>query len=83
MRSSLSSSHVVLSSVSMGVLDHYLDPYSWIDPLTELLQFTKALQLVTCHTVGAELIKFERVHTVITVFLCLVNKNILLMFTVI
>lgn len=60
-RSSQRSIHVLVTMSSMGVSDHYMDPYGWIDKLTQLLQLSKPLQLITHHTVGTELIKLDRV----------------------
>ena len=61
-RSSLRSVHVTTSPSLLGVYEHYSDPFSWIETLTQLLKLTKPLQVITHHTAALELAKLERVN---------------------
>jgi hypothetical protein len=60
-RSSLHSLHVVTSPSLLGVHEHYNDPFSWIETLTQVLKLTKPLQVIVHYTAALELVKLERV----------------------
>lgn len=59
-RSSLHSLHVVTSPSLLGVHEHYNDPFSWIETLTQVLKLTKPLQVIVHYTAALELVKLER-----------------------